>query len=157
MLNSDQEKLLELMIKQEERLSELYQIYSDKFPERKDFWQELANEEQLHAKWITSLLSSAKKGVIHFDEGKINIHTLNTFVKGIERTIDKTRETDPSELSAITSALDMESSLFEKNVFGHFEAVSEKAIKILSLLQQKTSQHHEKISAEKNLLLAQEP
>ena len=157
MLKPDQEKLLELLNRQEERLSELYRLYSDKFPERKEFWNELAAEEAQHAKWVAGLVNSAVKGVIHFDEGKINIHTLNTFVRGIESTIQKTRKTDPSELSAITYALDVERSLFEKNIFGHFKAVSGKAVKILALLQQKTAQHHEKISAEKNLLLAQEP
>jgi hypothetical protein len=157
MLKPDQEKLLGLLNQQEERLSELYRLYSDKFPERKEFWNELAAEEAQHAKWVISLLNSARKGVIHFDEGRINIHTLNTFVKGIENTIQKTREADASELSAITYALDIEKSLFEKNIFGHFKAVSNKAVKILALLQQKTAVHHEKISTEKNLLLAQEP
>lgn len=33
-----------------------------------------------------------------------------------------------------------ENSLFEKNVLGHFEAVSGKATKILALLRQKTGQ-----------------
>jgi hypothetical protein len=157
MLKPEQERLLELLVEQEERLAELYRIYAAKFPDRQEFWTELSGEEQQHAQWITSLLNSAKKGVLHFDEGRINIHTLNTFVKGIQSTIHKVRDTETSELSAVTYALDMENSLFEKNVFGHFEAVSDKARKILALLRRKTGQHHEKILAEKNLLLAQQP
>ena len=153
MLNQDQEIILELLIQQEVFLAELYQVYSEKFIDHEAFWQSLVKEEQEHANWIKKLLTTAKKGVVHFDEGKIRIHTLNTFLGGIKISIKKARDTNITLVNAISYALDIEKSMFERDIFGQFDAVSEKAQEVLGLLKKKTAQHHEKIRIEKERLL----
>lgn len=154
MLKSDQEIILELLIQQETYLAELYQVYAEKFPEYGAFWLSLVKEEQTHANWIKALLKSAQKGGVHFDEGKIKIHPLNTFLGGIKVSIKKARDNDISPVQAISYALDMERSMFEKDVFGQFGAVSKKAKSVLGLLQKKTDEHTERIRLEKERLMA---
>lgn len=149
MLKNDQEIILELLIQQETYLAELYQVYSEKFPEQEAFWQSLVKEEKEHANWINGLLKSARKGVVHFDECKIKIHPLNTFIGGIKLSIKKARDTDVAQVNAISYALDMEKSMFERDIFGQFGAVSKKAKSVLGLLQKKTEEHAEKIRIEK--------
>ena len=97
MLKQDQEIIIELLIQQETFLAELYQVYSEKFPD----------------------------------------------------------QTDITMVNAVSYALDMEKSLFEKDIFAQFAPVSEKAKKVLGLLQQKTEAHAERIRIEKDKLLAQ--
>lgn len=154
MLKSEQEIILELLVQQETYLAELYQVYAEKFPEYEALWLSLVKEEKTHAKWIKGLLKSAKTGSVHFDEGKIRIHPLNTFMGGIKIAIKKARDNDISPLQAISYALDIEKSMFEKDVFAQFGAVSKKAKSVLGLLQKKTEAHTESIKIEKEKLMA---
>jgi len=153
MLNQYQVTIIELLMKQERLLAELYRVFADSYPNLREFWSQLAQDELKHAEWVQGLLKATEKGGVHFAEGRIRIHSLNTFLGGIETLIEKARGgTGMALINAISHALDLEKSLFEKDIFGHFDPGSEKAQKVLTLLRQQTALHLEKIKAERKKL-----
>jgi len=59
-----QEKILTQLIDQEVLLSKLYALYSNQFPQYKEFWENLSKEEARHAKLIERLSEATKTGLL---------------------------------------------------------------------------------------------
>ncbi len=140
-----QEKILQQLINQEALLSKLYSIFSKQFPQYNEFWEKLSKEEERHAKLIEKLLAATKTGKIFFDEGKIKTYTLTAFITRLEGIIEKAERGEFTYSSAFSYAVDYESSLIEKNVFSHFDSLSDKAKGTLKILQAETINHVERI------------
>ncbi len=52
--------IIKNMSKNELLVSVLYRIYADTFPEHRDFWLNISNEEVEHSKWLEKLLSEVE-------------------------------------------------------------------------------------------------
>lgn len=140
-----QEKILKKLINQEAMLSDLYAVFSEQFPQHKEFWGKLSKEEEGHAQLIEKLYEAAKAGKIYFDEGKIKTYTLDAFITRLEGILGKAKRGDFNYTSAFSYAVDYESSLIEKNVFTHFDSMSNKVKGTLNILQTETIKHVERI------------
>ena len=149
-----QEKILQQLIDQEALLSRLYAIFSKQFPEYQEFWEELSKEEVRHAKLIEKLFEATKTGKIVFDEGKIKTYTLAAFITRLEGIVEKAERGELTPASAFSYAVDYESSLIEKNVFSHFDSLSDKAKNTLKILQIETINHVERIRNARKAMLS---
>jgi Rubrerythrin len=150
-----QEKILQQLINQEVLLSRLYSIFSKQFPQCKEFWEKLSKEEERHAKLIEKLFEATKTGSIFFDEGKIKTYTLTAFITRLESIIEKAERGEIKYHSAFTYAVDYESSLIEKNVFSHFDSLSNKLKGTLKILQTETINHVERIKNERKAVISE--
>jgi len=144
-LKAHQEKIIKQLITQEEMLSKLYGHFSQQFPEYSQFWNQLSKEEHRHARLIQKLFDAAKKGKIFFDEGKITTYTLNAFVSRLEQILQKAVKGEYDIKTALVCAMDYENSLIEKNIFTHFDSLSDKVKSILEILHSETIDHVESI------------
>ena len=140
-----QEKIIKQLITQEVLLARLYAFFSRQFPPYKELWGKLSKEEERHAKLIQKLLEATKAGLIFFDEGKIKTYTLTAFITRLEGILEKAERGEFNSSSAFACAVDYESSLIEKNVFSHFDSLSDKAKGTLKILQSETIKHVERI------------
>jgi len=141
MLKDYQEKIIALLIKQEVLMAKLYEKFGERFPAQKDFWQKLAKEERKHANWLEQLYDAAQKSVLLFEEGKVKNYAMDFFIKWVEGIIAKVDAGEVNEQQAFFLSLDLERSLIEKNIFCHFEGVTDKAKKILEFLTTETEGH----------------
>jgi hypothetical protein len=144
-LKVHQEKIIKQLIMQEEMLSKLYGHFSVQFPEYSKFWDGLSKEEYRHARLIQKLLVAAKRGKIIFDEGKITTYTLNAFISRLEQILQKAENVEYNIKTALICAVDYENSLIEKNVFTHFDSLSDKVKGTLKILHSETIDHIESI------------
>lgn len=144
-MDSRQEELIERLTIQERLLSRLYAVFSSRFPEYRDFWAGLSKEEETHARIIEKLADAGKKGVILFDEGRINVHSLNTSIQGLKKLVQRAEQGEFTLSSAVSCAMDYESALIEKNAFARFTPVHKKAKTALDTLQHETMKHIERI------------
>ena len=140
-----QEQILHQYQLQEALLSKLYSVFALQFPEYGEFWERLSLDEDKHARLIEKLSQAAAKGLVLFDEGKIKIFALDTFIKRLEMLIAKAEKGEIQAQSAFTFAADYETSLIEKNVFTRFEALTEKSKSVLNLLNSETLEHIERV------------
>lgn len=155
LLKPYQDKIIDLMLRQETLLATLYRIFAQKFPEYEKLWHKLAREEEKHAGWIEQLHVASEKKVVHFREGRVKPSHLETFVLNIEKKI-KQAETDGfNARQALLCTIDLERNLIEKEVFLHFVGITEKARNVMTSLAQETKKHQE--LAEKLYIKTQGP
>ena len=138
-----QEKIISLMLKQETLLAHLYQTFAKKFPEYEALWNELAREELKHAGWVGQLRVASEKKVVLFIEGRLKTYTLETFVQGIEAQLKRAEADGFDAFQALVCTIDLERSLIEKEIFSHFEGMTEKASSVMKFLAQETKEHQE--------------
>lgn len=76
-----------------------------------------------------------------FEEGKINTNAMNTLISYIDKIKNKVENEDITMKQALTYSNDFEQSLAEKNVFAHFESMSDKVKTVLNTLKSDTGKH----------------
>jgi rubrerythrin len=145
MLSLYQKEIIELMVRQEYLLADLYTLFKEEFPEHSEVWNDLAKEEKKHAVWLKQLFDAGEKGIVLFDEGKIKTSTMKTYIQHLEQIIARAEKKELNLAQAVSFAIDFEQSLIEKNVFTHFDTTSEKARMILLRLILETENHIRKI------------
>jgi len=153
-LESFQETIIRQLVEQETLLSRLYGIFAHQFPRYKEFWEKLSKEEERHAKLIEKLYEATKTGLIVFDEGKMKTYTLSAFITRLKGIVEKAERGEFNLAAAFTYAVDYESSLIEKNIFSHFDSLSDKAKGTLKILQTETVKHVERIRLAKKTSLS---
>ncbi len=60
-LDPAQNKIVELLILQEQKISELYALFARQFPQQEAFWENLSIEEKKHAQWLEKLFEAAQE------------------------------------------------------------------------------------------------
>ena len=115
--------IFDLMVKKEQRLAELYTIFSESFKEFEPFWEKMAKDEKSHASWLLKLKEAEEKNLLVFDEGKIKTYTMETFLKHLDGLIVGAKKGKISAKKAFSVALDLERSLIETKTFQHFECI----------------------------------
>lgn len=139
--------VLKMMAKNEELVSSLYRIYSEKFAVHKDFWFGLAVEEIEHSAWILDLNKKVLEGDVRFNESRFNVYAIENFRDYMNELIDIANTQEITLESALSNALNIESSLIEKKFFDVFEADSGELKEVLNLLAISTKRHAKLVRA----------
>ncbi len=147
-----QENIILQLINQEKTLARLYALFSEQFPDYQEFWIKLSREEERHARLIQKLFDAAKRGKIFFDEGKMKTYTLDAFTARLKSIFEKAEKGEFTVVSAFVCAVDYETSLIEKNIFTHFDSLSDKVKTTLKILQSETLNHVERVREAQKLL-----
>lgn len=134
-----------LMAQNEENVSQLYKAYANKFPDWKDFWLSLAEEEIEHADWIKKLYDTAKKGSLYIDENRFSIESIKQFIAYSEERLNEAIEGKITLKKALSVAYDIEHSLIEKQFFPIFNGDSEELKDTLHKLEVAISHHRVKV------------
>jgi len=145
-LNPIQNRIIDQLIRQEEMISVLYEIFAKQFSQHASFWKELSLEEVRHARLLKELKEVANKEQVLFDEGKLSIITLDAFLVRLDGVLQKAKKGDFTLLAALNCAVDYETSLIEKNIFAHFDSTNSKFKEVLQILQAETQKHVEKVT-----------
>ncbi len=142
-LNEDQKNILDLFVKQELLIEKLYQLFAERYPAYKDFWNKMAKEEYQHSILIHRITESDS---IVFSQGELRSEYLNSSMDFIEKFIGefKKDKSFPIEQAAL-KATQLEKGLWERNVFQYFETDSEDVKKIMETLNSEQKFHIKKI------------
>ena len=144
-LSLSQNEIFDKLIRQEELIGELYALFSSQFPQHASFWKELSLAEVRHAKLLRKLKDASQKAQISFDESNITIITLNAYLDRLGEVLEKARKGEFSLQTALSCAVDYDSSLVERKIFTFFDSTNEKHREVLGTLQSETEEHVEYI------------
>ena len=136
-------EILEAMKEHELALAELYEVYSDNFPEYKDFWAKFSSEEIQHADWINTLQTKVEESPDDFVVERFAIGAVEHSTEYVKKQADTARQSDMLLINALSTAVHLEQALIEKKFFEVFEGDSMRTKHILSLLAQITQKHYE--------------
>jgi hypothetical protein len=139
------------LILMEEGLSQLYKIFSQCFPEMRDFWTILSAEEAAHAEWVRILEAKVREGEAQFSDRGASLDLLLVEVRKLEQRIGAVEEKSCSLMDALSMAKEFESSMIERDFFKYFEGESKQVEDTLSRLSAQTREHLDRIIAVFNI------
>jgi hypothetical protein len=116
-LSSFQINKIELLAEFMAAIQELYNTYSIKFPEHKDFWTAMAADEKSNVAWIHSTIEKIKSNSIDYNRDRFNIEAIRTSLNFI-KSQTQTALNQPVTLQiALSNAVGIEDSLAKKKFY----------------------------------------
>ena len=134
------QKILELLVENEEAVARLYLAYAEKFPRQKDFWNTLAKEEIQHSRWIQKL-SSGIRAPVQIKEDRFDEAVFQISFDYLEDKLAQAKDENLSHKDALSTALDIETGMFERGYFEVFEGDDPELRKVLNQLATETERH----------------
>jgi rubrerythrin len=140
-----QAQTIELMAQNEEIFNRLYVAYASKYPEYKDFWIEIANEETNHASWLRDLKSQIEIGNLSFADDRFDLSLVFKYLEHAKQKLDELKNKTMPIIEALKISLAMEKSLLENKFFEVVETDQIGLKSILFNLAKSTEEHIQKI------------
>ena len=142
---ADQVQTLGLMAAHESAIADLYHAYAEQFPDRRDFFQALANQEIAHARCIAGFAKEVEAARVLVNPGRFTSQSITTSLDFVEAQVRKAANPDLSLLDALATALDIEEALIERQYFRILEGDSASLKQLLQSLAAETSAHREQV------------
>jgi hypothetical protein len=144
-LKTYQSRIIYLFTQQELLIAEIYRFFAGLFPNRRDFWEELARDEMEIATWVEYFYKKATTDEVRFEEGKIKTYTVESFIKYLEDNLAKVRIKAPTLAAAFSIAQNIENSLLVRRVFDLFQSSDPAMLSLLKDIRSKRSEHRRRI------------
>lgn len=139
------ESVLVKMAELEKAVSRLYELYAKRFPSHEGMWTALSKEETEHATWICKLTEHARQGKLDVDPNRFKAEAVQMVLDSLARHSDQAETGNPSLLSCLSIAVNLENALLEKDVFKIFESDSAEMKDVLNRLAGATGNHQRTI------------
>lgn len=134
-------QIIEILAANEEKIMQLYEIFSLKFPADGQLWSGLSHDEMIHAAMIKNLGEMTFKTDISFDAGKFSLERLEKIGAHLDREIKKAANDGFSRKSALKLALGFEKTLLAAKLFETFDSEVDDMKKLFGLLKSDTLRH----------------
>jgi rubrerythrin len=141
----EQPDVIEMLAKHEEAMSRLYSAYLKLFPEGKDLWYGMAEEELEHAKWLRDLVPQIKTGAVYFSEKRFRREAIQTSLEYVEGHLAKAQKEKIAVKEALSTALDIEKAIIESRYFEVIQGDSGKLKQTFENLLASTKAHRDKV------------
>jgi len=139
-----QQKMINLFIKQERTIAEMYHLMSGLFPQHKDFFLSVHKEELMHAQWLEQLSKKAVAGNVIFHEDKTRTYTVQAFLDYLNKSLDQVKSGLPLR-EAMSIAMGAEEALLERKILDHFDGDSPVMMDTLKKLRDESGLHLKKL------------
>jgi len=143
-----QKLILTLLIENEETLSKLYKIYSQKFDEYQLFWERLSEDEIEHANAIRALEKIADE----ITEKRFDKDTILEFSAYINIKLNDAKKENQSIEKAIKTAVEIENEIIERQFFEPFDGDSAYLKKAIRYLKETVETHKKAVERALNKL-----
>ena len=146
-MNSKDEtfKVLTGMRTCEKLLFEMYTIFSSKFTEYYKFWHDISIDENTHAFMVDTFISLYKSEDILFENRKFTLTEVNKDIEKIESFKKIIAENNISLLEALQFAVQIESSIIEKDLYQYQDTDPPEFKQLLITLNDDSKKHYHKI------------
>ncbi len=156
-MTDEEPDFLEMLIRHESVIGQLYEVFASLFTEREGFWRSLAEDEQVHADRLGELGSepSINRWLSH-DSG-LRPQAIKSSIGYVESQIERAEEGRVTSLQALSIARDLENALIEEQFSRMSDSVHIEAGPILLQLAAETETHRrtlaDALEAERRLRL----
>ena len=144
-MTQDPDEIVELLAEHERAISRLYRTYAARFPDHKDFWSKLVDEEEQHAKWLQRLLVRVEEGLGCVRPDRFDAATVKDSLARVERMIEEVRRPGFSVAEALNAALTIEESAVEAKYFEVFEGTAAEVVQVQYCLADTARDHYNRI------------
>lgn len=137
---------IEALAENEMLVSRLYKAFSERFPDYRDFWGKMAEEETQHANMIRSLSPEVRAGAVRFKGDALDSTPADMLRDYVKFSLARTLEQGISPEDALETALAIEHDLIERGFFTRFQAKTEDLALIFKGLLSSTREHHRRLT-----------
>jgi rubrerythrin len=125
---------------------ELYWVYSEKFPDHKDFWIDMADDERRNVEWVHSTIELIKAGKVDYNRERFNIEAVRTALGFIKSQIRDTLDKPVSLQAALAYATGIEDSMTKKRFYEMIKDDNPEARAICQKLAAENQKHRDKLN-----------
>lgn len=145
----NKKNLLHIFSQNESGISQLYQLYSEKFSQKELFWQKLSQEEKEHSEKFANLEKNLKKenGEL-FEDNKYVYLAIKNVSDFINQETKKARSEKISSFHALECALRIEQSMLESKSFEMFNPKIKKLKSLMEEMNREVEKHIKAIKKE---------
>jgi rubrerythrin len=136
---------LDLLTEHELAIGRLYQAYASRFPEQKDFWTRLSQDEQQHAQWLDAIRLKAQRPSSNLAVDRFPAAAIEHSIRYVGSLIEGTAQPDLTADNALSHAFHLEESLLENRYFEVFRSDSTEIGSTLARLAQAARLHFEQV------------
>jgi hypothetical protein len=136
---------LDMLREHEKAIGRLYETYAHRFPQDREFWLILAQEEDQHARWIDLLQRRVENDPSGLVVNRFPAAAINYSLHYIDRLVEDAQRPSLTPVNALSAALDIEQALLENKYFEVFTSDSAAIQRLLHLLTQGTKAHLERV------------
>lgn len=136
-MSNQKETIIDLLLENEKKVSQLYVLYSQQFPEQRDFWTQIAMEEMDHVEALEKARRELSDDSM-IQEGPYARDIITYLTQFIDAEL-QTLKTSP--IDAIHTALRLEQSMVEKKCFEIFIPENREVRRIMEKINQDTENH----------------
>jgi rubrerythrin len=136
---------LDLLREHEKAIGRLYETYAHRFPQDREFWLILAQEEDQHARWIDLLQREVEEDPTGLVVNRFPAAAINHSLHYLNRLVEEAQRPSLTPVNALSAALDIEQALLENRYFEVFASDSAGIQRLLHLLIQATRAHVERV------------
>ena len=137
--------ILELLIRHELAVKGLYETLADLFPERRGFWQEIAQDEKRHSTRLEVLRAEESFKIWFRFNSRLKPQAIASSISYVESLTARATSRTLSLLEALSISKDIETALLEKQFSKIAESAPGTIRAIVSDLAAETEQHRKLI------------
>lgn len=138
---------LEMMIRHEEAIGQLYDLFSGLAPDHRDFWKKMAEDERRHADCFRDLSSKESIRMWFQTNSAFKRLAIQGSLDYIEAQKGRTLQGAIGLLEALSIARDLEDALIEKQFVGLNLGGPDEVKRVVRELVSETHRHRKAISA----------
>jgi hypothetical protein len=135
--------IVERLAVNEEKVMELYAAFGDKFPEHRQFWADISEEEKRHAGLLRDFGNLVDERDIKLNLTRINEESVNRSIRFLEGEILKAKNNGMDCKQAFVLARGLEQGIVESECFKIFNTDVKDLIKLFNALNSDTQRHYE--------------
>ncbi len=137
---------LEMLIRHELAIKQLYELFAEKYPERRDFWLRIAAVEQRHSDLLRSLRSKKALENWFLSDVRSKRLALKASLEYLAKQTERIRKVTISLLEALSISKDVEDALIEKQFLRIDDSVVEEVAPVMKSLVAETQEHRKLIA-----------
>ncbi len=126
-------------------ITQLYNVYSQRLPDYREFWQGLSDGEVQHAEIIDALFDHVKDRPDAFVVERFPIPAIEHSIKYIKQLIERAKQPGLDMIDALSMAMDIEQSQIENKYFEVFQGDSSETKRALDMVAQDDREHLETV------------
>jgi rubrerythrin len=140
-----EDRLMEVIAAAKEKVTELYDIYAEEFPEKADFWMRAAGDEKKHAAIIRELGKMARNKEIGFDGKTVSERDVRELEKTIESEKKKAESAPITYKQALAAAAAIQKNVVEFEIFDAYSASTGNMSDVIISLKCEMQKHMQNI------------
>jgi hypothetical protein len=145
-LSAFQTSKIELIAEYESAVMELYWVYSEKFPEHKTFWIDMADDERKNVEWIRSTIELIRQNKIDYNRDRFNIEAIRISMNFIRAQITAALDQPVNLQTALANAASIEDSMAKKKFYEIIKDDNQQAQVLYQNFSLENQKHRDKLN-----------